>query len=134
VATEFEMSFTGSSKNLLNALAVLADHDVNMDTVATAHVDDRFVIKFLSGSEEKVRGTFMKSDIQFKDRQVLIIEMFNKPGQWLKVARSLVDAGIEMKASYLLGQDNDRVRYVFAVDNYQKAKKVSSKISGVAAY
>ena len=130
MATEFEMSFTGSSKNLLNALAVLAEHDVNMDTVATAHVDDRFVVKFLSGSEEKVRTTFMKADIHFKDRPVLVIEMTNMPGQWLKVARSLVDAGIEIKASYLVGQENDRQRYVFAVDDYEKAKKAATKISG----
>lgn len=134
MATEFEMSFTGSSKNLLDAIAVLADHEVNMDTVATARVDDRFVIKFLTGSEEMVRRTFMKADIQFKDRQVLIIEMLNKPGQWLKVARPLVDAGVEINASYLLGQENERQRFVFAVDDWEKAKKVASKIVGVVVY
>lgn len=51
----FETSFTGSSKNLLDAIAVLSEHSINLNTLATAKVGDRFVIKFLSGSEEEVR-------------------------------------------------------------------------------
>ena len=41
--TEFEMSFTGSTKNLLSALEILAEHDVNMNTVDTAKIGDKFV-------------------------------------------------------------------------------------------
>ena len=59
MATEFEMSFTGSSKNLLGAIAVLSEHNINLNTIATAKVENRFVVKFLSGSEEEVRRMLM---------------------------------------------------------------------------
>ena len=126
----FETSFTGSSKNLLDAIAVLSEHSINLNTQATAKVGDRFVIKFLSGSEEEeVRRMLMKADLYYKDRPVLVVSMFNKPGQWLKVAHALVDAGIEILASYLMSQKGDTQSYVFAVSGYEGARKICTRIA-----
>ena len=129
MATEFEMSFTGSSRSLLEAIAVLGDHEINLSTIATARVGDRYVIKFLTGSEEAVRRMLMKADMHFSERPVLVVRMFNKPGQWLKVARALVNAGIEIKASYLMAQKEDTQSFVYAVDNLEAAKKVCVRIA-----
>jgi len=129
MATEFEMSFTGSSKGLLDAIAMLAEHNINLNTVATAKIDDRYFVKFLTGSEEEVRRMLMKADLQFRDRQVLVVRVFNKPGQWLRVARALVEAGIEINASYLMGQKGDTMSLVFVVSDYEKARKICSRIA-----
>ena len=129
MATEFEMSFTGSSKGLLDAIVMLAEHNINLNTVATAKIDDRYFVKFLTGSEEEVRRMLMKADLQFRDRQVLVVRVFNKPGQWLRVARALVEAGIEINASYLMGQKGDTMSLVFVVSDYEKARKICSRIA-----
>jgi hypothetical protein len=129
MATEFEMSFTGSSKGLLDAVAMLAEHNINLNTVATAKLEDRYVVKFLTGSEEEVRRMLMKADIQFRDRQVLVVNVFNKPGQWLRVAKTLVKEGIEINASYLLGQKGDSMSFVFVVSDYEKARKICARIA-----
>lgn len=55
--------------------------------------------------------------------------MYNRPGQWVRAARCLVDGGVELKASYLLGQKGDRLRFVFGVDDYEKAKKIVGQIA-----
>ena len=129
MAAEFEMSFTGSSKGLLDAIAMLAEHNINLNTVATAKLEDRYVVKFLTGSEEEVRRMLMKADLQFRDRQVLVVRVFNKPGQWLRVAKALVEEGIEINASYLLGQKGDSMSFVFVVSDYEKARKICTRIA-----
>jgi len=134
MVTEFQMSFSGSSKGLLDAIAVLAEQNINLDTVATAKVGDKFVIKFLSGSEEEVRRAFMKADLEFKDRPVLVVEMFNRPGQWLKVARTIVNSGVEIDASYLMGQKGDRMSVVFAVSDISKARATLTKLTELAVH
>ena len=126
--TEFELTFTGSTKNLLAALAVLAEHEVNLNTIDTRKVGDNFIVKFITGSEEEVRHSFMKADLRFKDRRVLVVEMHNKPGQWLKVADGLVGAGVEIEASYMLSQKGDKQSFVFAVSDYQKARAICGKL------
>lgn len=126
--TEFELTFTGSTKNLLAALAVLAEHEVNLNTIDTRKVGDNFIVKFITGSEEEVRRSFMKADLRFKDRRVLVVEMQNKPGQWLKVADGLVGAGVEIEASYMLSQKGDKQSFVFAVSDYQKARAICGKL------
>jgi hypothetical protein len=129
MTTEFELSFNGSGPNLLDAVTILAEHAINMNTIATAKVDGRYVIKFITGSEEEVRRTFIKADLDFKERRVLVVEVNDRPGQWVKAARILVDAGVKLEASYLLGQHGDKLRFVFAVDNYETAKKVAGQIT-----
>ena len=129
MTTEFELTVDGSSENLLNAFNILAEHQVNLDTIATAKVDDQYVIKFLTGCEEECRRTFMKSDLNFKERKVLVVEMYNKPGQWMKAARALVDSGVNLETSYLSGQNADKLRFVFGVDDYDKAKDIIGQIA-----
>ena len=114
---------------MLDAISVLAEHDINLETVATAKIDDRWVIKFVTGSEEQVRRSFMKADLHFKEKPVLVVEMRNRPGQWLKVARALDEAGIEITASYLLNQKGDTQSFVFGVSDRDKARKVCKVLS-----
>jgi hypothetical protein len=129
MTTEFELSVDGSSENLLNAFNLLAEHQVNLDTIATAKVEDRYVIKFLTGCEEECRRTFMKADLPFAERKVLVVEMFNRPGQWMKAARALVAAGFSLETSYLSGQKDNKLRFVFGVDDYEGAKQIIGQIA-----
>jgi len=62
------------------------------------------------------------------DRRVLVVEMQNKPGQWLKVADALVGAGVEIEASYMLSQRGDKQSFVFAVSDYEKARGICGKL------
>lgn len=129
MTTEFELSMNGSSKNLLDSIAVLADQDINLDTMTTSKVDGHYVIRFVTGSEDEVRRTFIKADLPFKERRVLILEVHNRPGQWVKAARILVDAGVNLESSYLLSQQGEKLRFVFAVDNLDMAKKVACQVT-----
>ena len=129
MATEFEISVAGPTRNLLDAISVLSSQLVNLETVATAKVDDQFVVRFITGNDDECRAAFMKADLPFKERKVLVLDVFNKPGQWLKAARCLIDGGVELEGSYLLSQKDDRLRFVFGVSDYPKAKKIVGQIT-----
>ncbi|OGS44060.1 MAG: hypothetical protein A3K76_00470 [Euryarchaeota archaeon RBG_13_57_23] len=133
MTTEFEMSVNGNSKDLLDAIAILSSQNVNLDTIATAKTDDRYVVKFLTGNEEECRRTFIKADLPFREQRVLVVDMYNRPGQWMKAARCLVSAGVQLRASYLYSVQGDRMRFVFCVDDYEKAKNVAGQIAECAA-
>src|SRR4030042_616115 len=99
MTTEFELSVSGPSNNLLNAISVLASHAINLDSIATAKTGDKYVIKFITANEEECRRTFIKADLPYKERKVLAVELYNRPGQWLKAAKHVVDGGGELPAS-----------------------------------
>lgn len=129
MATEFEISVAGPTKNMLDAISVLSNQLVNLETVATAKVGEKYVVRFLTGNDDECRTAFMKADLPFKERKVLVLDVYNRPGQWLKAARCLMDGGVELEGSYLLGQKSDRLRFVFGVSDYQKAKKIVGQIT-----
>lgn len=129
MATEFEISVAGPTKNVLDAIGVLSDKLVNLETVATAKVGDKYVVRFITGNDDECRTVFMKADLPFQERKVLVLDVYNRPGQWLKAARCLMDGGVELEGSYLLGQKDDRLRFVFGVSDYLKAKKIVGQIT-----
>ncbi len=106
---------------------------MNLDTIATGKTDGRYVVKFLTGNEEEVRREFIKADLPFKEQRVLVMEMYNRPGQWIKAAKCIAGAGVDIRASYLYGVQGDRMRFVFSVDDYEKAKKVACQIADCSA-
>lgn len=133
MATEFEISVNGSTKNLLDAIGVLSSRTINLETVATAKVGDRYVIRFLTGNDDECRSAFLKADLPFSERKVLVLEVQNKPGEWLRAAQRLVEGGVELEGSYLLGQSADRLRFVFGVSDYPKAKEIAGRMAECAS-
>lgn len=129
MATEFELMVPGTTKDLVNSVGVLAENNVNLSTVSTAKVSGGYVVRFLTGNEEQCRTSFMKSDIAFKERKVLVLNVFNRPGEWVKAARCLSNADVEINTSYLLSREGDRLSFVFVVSDYEKAKKIISQIT-----
>ncbi len=129
MATEFEISVAGPTKNLLDAIGVLSDQLINLETVATAKVGESYVVRFLTGNDEHCRTAFMKADLPFTERKVLVLDVYNRPGQWLKAARCLIDGGVELEGSYLLSQNSDRLRFVFGVSDYETAKRIVGQIT-----
>jgi len=129
MTTEFELYVPGTSRNLLDAVKVLSEHSINLDTIAARRVGDKYVLRFVTALEEECRRTFMKADLSYKERKVLVIEMVNRPGQWLRAASDMADGGVELEGSYLLGQNGAKMRYVFVVNEYDKAKKIACQIA-----
>jgi hypothetical protein len=129
MATEFEVTVPGSGKNLLETVGILAEHGVNLNTISTTRNGKGYSVRFLTGNEEETRRTFMKADFPFTEKKVLVVDVFNRPGQWVRAASHLVDAGVEFDGSYLLSQSGDKLRFVFAVNNYEMAKKVCGQFT-----
>ncbi len=129
MATEFDIYIPGSGKSLLDAISILAEQGVNLNTIATTRNGGGYNVKFLTGDEERTRQTFLKAGLPFTEKKVLVVDVFNRPGQWVRAAHHLVDAGVELQGSYLLSQNGDRLRFVFAVNNYDMAKKVAGQFT-----
>ena len=88
----------------------------------------RSVIKSLTASEEEVQRTFIKADLHFKDRKVLVIDVNDTPGECVRAARALVDGDVEFDTSNLLGKKSEKLRFVFGVDDVEKAKKAAKTL------
>lgn len=129
VPTEFEIALDGPTRSLLDAISVLAEDKINLDTVSITEAGHGYLVRFLTGSDEKVRTSLIKADLPFKENKVLVAQTANKPGEWLRVARAFADNGIDIKASYVLGQSGDAMRIVFVVSDHERARQICSTVA-----
>jgi hypothetical protein len=59
--------------------------------------------------------------------------MINRPGQWFRAASQMTNGGVDLEGSYLLGQNGAKMRFVFVVNDYDKAKKIACQIADCSA-
>ena len=110
----------------------MADKRINLDTVSISQAGHGYLVRFLTGSEEDVRTSLMKADLSFRENKVLVIEIANKPGQWLRVAQKLADGGIEISHTYRVGEASGNHVYAYGVSDYAKARKLCRKLGKCA--
>ncbi len=126
--TEFEVNLDGPTISLLKAIRVLADRSVNLDTVSISQSSHGYMVRFLTGSEEEVRRSLMMADLRYKENKVLVVEVPNSPGQWLRVAQMLAENGVEVSHTYRVGQTGEKHLYVIGVNDYPKAEEACSRL------
>jgi len=134
MATEFEVRLDGPTSSLLKAIEVLAEEKINLDTVSIAPAAHGYVVRFLTGADESVRTSMMKADLPFRENQVLVIQVPNRPGQWLRVADALAKAGVEVSHTYQVGGKGRNNFFAFGVSDYGKAKKICTKLGRCDGY
>ena len=52
MATEFEVTISGTGKNLLNTIGILAEHGVNLNTITTTRNGNGYNVRFITGDDE----------------------------------------------------------------------------------
>jgi len=126
--TEFKIIVGSYARNILHIAELLAECGVNLTTVSTERLGDDVCVRLLTSDNEACTHCLMKADLEYDARQVIIVEMEDRPGQWTEIAKRLVDAGLEIEASYLLSRDGKRMRFVFAVDDPKKGEQVLREV------
>lgn len=126
--TEFEVKVGSSTRNILRIAEILAEGGVNLTTVSIEKFEGDAYIRLLTSDSEAAARELMKADMQYTTRSVLIAEVDDRPGQWARIAKMLADAGLEIEASYLLSRDENKMKFVFAVDKPKLGEEILSKI------
>lgn len=99
----------------------LGKAQVNIEGVAGMTVVGRGLIHILVEEGEKTRRALEANDIDVEgEREVLIVEIQDRPGELGNLARRLADADVNIELAYLATSG----RLVLGVDEAQKAREV----------
>jgi hypothetical protein len=93
--------------------------DVNIEGLCGVPCGDQGVMHLLVEDSAKLRSTLEEIGLEVAgEREVLTVELENKPGTLGKAARKIADAGVNIEVVYLAAE----TKLVVGVDDLEKAR------------
>ena len=102
----------------------LARRGCNIKALAVLSVDGQAIARIILDNMEVARRAFEAANISFRESEVHIVLLENKPGELGAVTDRLGTEGINLEALYVTGITEDLVEIAIVSDNPKKAKKI----------
>jgi len=121
---EFDIEMDNRVGALRDVAQLLAEKGININAISLAANGDIGRIRLIVDKELAVREVLGDAGYQFKENDIIVLAVEDKPGELVKYAVRLADAGINMSAVYLTGKTGNKVDVAFVVDDFDKAMRV----------
>ena len=111
----------GELARITNALSLA---DVNIKSIAGLAIGNQALIRIIPDDIDAARSALREGNIRFEENELVTVLLENRAGELTGVAAKLADAGLNLKAVYVVGLDGDLIELALAVDDAKKAKKI----------
>lgn len=111
----------GELASVTNALSL---YGVNLKSVAAMTVGEQAVVRLIPDNVESARSALSAGNIRFEENEVAIVLLENQAGELTAVAAKLGEAGVNLKAAYVVGVADNLIELAIVSDDVKTAKRV----------
>lgn len=121
---EFDVIVENKVGALRDAALLLAERGVNIKAISSEANGDIGRMRLIVDKELAAREALSGAGYTFEENNIIVLTVEDKPGELVKYATRLADAGINMSAVYLAGKTGNKADIAFVVDDFDKAMRV----------
>ena len=124
MAKELRVSLPDRPGSLAMLAEALGTAGVNIESLAASTSGGAGDIRVITADADKARAALAKANIAVTaERDVVTIDLEHRPGALAAAARKLADAGVNIDAVYVVGDQGGKKRLALGVADAAKAKK-----------
>jgi hypothetical protein len=124
---QFEVFVQNKPGEVARLAEVLAKNAVNVRGIATDLGGSPGIIRVITDDEASARRVLTGSGMEFKERDVIVLSLPDKPGELAKMTKKLARAGINIESLFMLGAKAPEVQMAVGVDQRDKAQELLFK-------
>ena len=109
---------------LARVTEALAERAINIVAIASETSRQTPMIHIVTEDQDSARKALEKSGREFKEQEIIVVKMLDRPGELAKVALKLAREGINVESIYIFGKTRGHTEFALAVDDVKSAKKV----------
>lgn len=124
-----EVSFTMPNKvGLLSEVTTaIAGAKVNITAICAYGMEESAYFMLTTNSNAKAKKALTPLGMAIEEKEVVEVEVLDKPGELQKVAKKIADAGIDIQYMYATASSSKKETCIFMTSDNAKAIKVINK-------
>lgn len=120
---EFVVSVEDEIGSLRDAAKVLSKAGVNILAISSEVRGPKAMLRIVADREAPARAALLKAKYDFGECDLLQLVLDDEPGALARNASLLADAGVNVRAVYIIGKAKGKTDVAFSVDDFGKAMK-----------
>lgn len=118
---QFEIFIKNRPGELARVAEALAMNGINIVAIASERTK-KPMIKIVTNDEQSTRSALSNGKFKFEEHELLVLDLSDRPGELVKVAKKLANRGLNVESIHILGKHDEYTRIGLVVDNMEKAK------------
>jgi len=121
---QFSIEIKNRVGELARVTEILAESAINIVAIASESAGQKPMIHIVTGDHASARRALEQSGRDFKEQDILVVKVLDRPGELAKVARRLARSAVNVESIYIFGKVRGYTEFAMAVDDLVKAKKI----------
>jgi hypothetical protein len=120
---DFAIALTHRPGELARVADALSRYGVNIKALAGVAIDNQVAVRIIGDDADATRTALERANIRFEEEEVVKVLLENRAGELARIAKTLAEAGVNLRAIYLTGIVDDLVELAIVSDNPKKARR-----------
>lgn len=120
--TDFAIRLTHRPGELARVATALARYGVNVKSLAALALDGNALVHILPDEADAARAALTANAIAFEEAEVVTVLLENRAGEVARIAASLGEAKVNLRAIYVTGIVDNLVELAIVADDAAKAR------------
>jgi len=121
---DFAVRLSDEPGELAHVATALSRYGVNIKAVAGLAIDGQVMIRIIADEPDPARAALERANIQFEESDVVTVLLENRAGELAAVTHKLAGAGVNLRALYLTGIEDDLVELAVVTNDAERARQV----------
>lgn len=79
------------------------------------------IIRVVTDDEKSTRSALTKANLRFRENELIVIELQDRPGELSKIAKKLAKSGVNVESIHILSKGTSTTSVALVVDDLKKA-------------
>ena len=120
---QFEILINDRPGELAKVTDALAMNGINIIAIASERCENP-IIRIVTDDEQSTRAALKKANMKFRENELMVIELQDRPGELSKMAKKLAKSGVNVESIHILSKGTSTTSIALVVDNYKKASEI----------
>jgi hypothetical protein len=120
---QFEILINDRPGELAKVTDALATNGVNIMAIASERCESP-IIRIVTDDEQSTRSALKKANMKFKENELIVIELQDRPGELSKMAKRLANSGVNVESIHILSKGTSTTSIALVVDDHKKASGI----------
>lgn len=120
---QFEISVNNRPGEIAKVTDILASNGINIMAIASERCENP-IIRIVTDDDQSTRSALSKANMKFRENELTVLELNDRPGELSKVAKKLARAGVNVESIHILSNGTDTTSVALVTDNYKKTSEI----------